>query len=147
MKEPTARELLADQFLTAVRWYFAEDRGQTRRAARDFLLELPEEEFSETMEDLRVVVTASSADQVATSMPYRIAVDVQPGCARFDRLFQLVHLSPEIEKLEYSELRAIVFGMLTQAFAVAGGLDEAKAFQLARETAKMELLPAARRLQ
>jgi hypothetical protein len=139
-----ARELVADQFVAAGTWYFSEGRERTKRAALDFLMELPEEQFSRLMYDAEVFVVATARALVATSIPYNMALlDIPPGCARFDKRFQLVHFSPEIETYGNSELRAVVFGALTQAFAVVSGVDEGTAFHLAAEAGKAEARPAA----
>jgi hypothetical protein len=134
---------LGDEFLTAARWFFAADRSRTRQAVCDFLLKLPEEEFSDAMRDAKVFVIATSAALAVTSIPYGFSLENIPPGARFDRRFQVVHLSPEIETYDDSRLKAVVAEGLTQAFAVAAGLDEVTAIQLAAEARRAEARPEA----
>jgi hypothetical protein len=96
------------------------------------------------MLDTGVIVVATAERLVTTSVPFNAAlVNIPPGCSRFGCHFQVVHLGPAIERYSDSALRAMVFETLTQAFAVVGGLDEARAIQVAAEAGREAARPAA----
>ena len=121
-----------DEFLNSGIWHFAHNRQCTRRAVREFLLEMPLNQFARLVRHHEVLVIATARHQVVTAVSYGLErPDGSSGCTHSNRRLHVVHLSPAMEQLRDSEVRATVFGGLTYAFALADGCDEKTAMQLA----------------
>jgi hypothetical protein len=131
------REESVDEFLKSGLWHIAEDREQTRRAVREFLLELPEDHFCRLRRGIAGLVVL--APSVFLGWTLLALEDVPPATPEYKQHFQTLHFDSRIEQYPYDQARAMMFEALTLAFAVAvDGLDERTAGQFAAALGRMD---------
>src|ERR1039457_2900551 len=101
------REESVDEFLKSGLWHIAEDREQTRRAVREFLLELPEDHFCRLRRGIAGLVVL--APSVFLGWTLLALEDFPPATPEYKQHFQTLHFDSRIEQYPYDQARAMMF--------------------------------------